>query len=131
MTADAKRVASTYLGKKAAGRVTEALVKRKLKGDDFRLDFHDKSKMTRMVDVAPGVSVTEIRGTKIVKGRVVPSGASKYKATAYEGPSHGGAKGRWGSSGDVDLRAAVKWINEHREEAERQYKKAATSGGYP
>lgn len=130
MAGDPKRVASAWLDKEAAGRVTEALVKRKLKGDDFRLDFHDKSKMTRMVDVAPGVSVTENKGTKLVKGRLVPSGPSKYKATAYQGPSHGGAKGRWGSSGDVDLKAAVKWINEHKDEAERQYKKAAnpTSG---
>lgn len=103
----------------AKGDVTGASVKRSLNADDLRLDFHDKSIMTRQVDVAPGVAVKEMRGTKMMKRRLVPGGKSKYRAIAYQGKD---AKPRWSSSGDVDLKAAVTWINRSREEAGRHYK---------
>ncbi len=114
------RLTSNLRSITSAARVSKSSIMRALKKDDFRLDFHDKRIMVKSAELSPGVSIKEIRGTKVIKNRLAPSGPSEFDVTVYKGLS-GPNKGRWESSGRTDINSAVSYANKHAEEAGRLY----------
>jgi len=89
-------------------KITEAMVKRALKKEKFRLD-HTKEWFSRSAEVSPGVYIVERKWA----GEPVKY---EYRVQVYQGKR---ALYRWQGHPkmEVSLKEAIAWANEHAQEA--------------
>jgi len=96
--------------------VTARAVKAALAGEHLWLDYRDKSRFSRQADVSPGISVKELRGTRMVRGRLAAAGpkTATYQVKVYRGDD---PRGRWDVVDAATLKAVVAVVNSRREAA--------------